>query len=199
VLRCARGGARPRPQCELRALERLFASPCARTRLEGEGRDPREPRASDPIGLYAVPPATRDPTRDVRPCPARRDPADLTSRALRPRRLAVRLLRIGGESAHPRPRRPEIARGHVGVGERGHVVRTVQPPEGRSAPGGDEHDAAHDTAPPDTRALHSPRGRARAGSLAALFAGSRPGCRSSVGATLVRIDVPLAGSSGCGG
>jgi hypothetical protein len=198
VLRCARSGARPRPQRELRALERLLAPTCARARLEGQGRDSRKPRAPDPLRVCAVPATARHSTRHVRPCSPRSYAANLPPRALRARRLAVCLLRIGRESANPRSRRPEIARGHVRVGERGHFLRAVQSPKRRSSPRGDEHDAARDATSTDAGSLHSPRGGACAGSVAALLAGSRPGRCSRVTRSSFRsryLSPDLAGSA----
>ena len=199
MLRCARGGARPRPQRELRALERLLAPPCARARLEGQSRDPREPRASDPLRVHSVPTAARDSTRDVRSRTPRRHSSNLAARALRARRVAVCLLRIGRESAHARSRGPEIERRHLRLGERRHLVCALQPSQGRPTPRGDEHDAAHDTTTSDTGSLHSPRSGARAGGLAALPAGTRPGRRSRVARSSFRSRCPLAGPSGYGG
>ena len=156
LLRCARGGAGTRPERKLRALERLLASPCARPRVEGEGGDPREPRAAAPVGIEQLLPPQRHPPEDLRPRPTRGDPTDLEAGAVRARRLAVRLLRLGIEPPDARPCRPSVARRHVGVGERRHLVRAVQPQQGRPTARGDEHAASHDPAPPDTGALHPP-------------------------------------------
>ena len=176
VLRCARGGAGPRPKCELRALERLLAPPCARARLEGQGRDHREPRAPAAIRLHVLPAAARDPPGDVRPRPARSHAEDLAPRALRSRRLAVRLLRVGREQADARPRRPALARGHLGLGERRHLVRTLQPPQGGPPSRGDEHDAPPHPETSDAGALHQACSGSRPGRVAALPTRARGGC-----------------------
>jgi hypothetical protein len=173
VLRCARGGARPRPQCELRAVERLLAAPCARARLEGQGRDHREPRAPAAIRLHVFPTAARHPPGDVRPGPARSHAEDLAPCPLRARRLAMRLLRVGREQADARPCRPALARGHLGVGERRHVVRSLQPPQRRPPPRGDEHDAPPHPETSDAGALHQTRGGSRPGRVATLPARTR--------------------------
>ena len=85
----------------------------------------------------------RHPPRHVRPRAARRDEAHIPPRALRARRLEVRVLRLVRKPPDPRPRRPALTRRHLGLGERRHVVRAVQPSEGRSPARGDEHDAPH--------------------------------------------------------
>ena len=141
VLHCARGGARPRPECELRAVERVLGPSCARARVEGQGGGAREPRAAAAdvdVELHA---AARHQARDVRPRASRRDEAHLAPRPVRPRRLEVRLLRHRGQPAHARPRHPALARGHIGVGERRHVVRALQPSQGRPTARGDVDDA----------------------------------------------------------
>ena len=177
MLRCARGGARPRPQCELRALERMFAPPRACTRMEGQGGDPREPRPAAPLRVHELSAAARDPPQDVRPGSSRCHPADLPPRPLRARRVAVRVLRFWWKSADARPRRPEVAWRHFRLGERGHLLRSVQPSQGRSPARGDEHDPPHHSTAADARALHPPCGGARPGRLAAIPARSRSrGC-----------------------
>ena len=174
LLRCARGGAGTRPERKLRALERLLASPCARPRVEGESGDPRKPRAAAPVRIEQLLPPQRHPTEDLRPRPTRGDATDLETRALRARRLAVRLLRLGIEPPDARPCRPTVARRHVGVGERCHLVRAVQPQQGRPTARGDEHAASYDSAPPDTGALHPPDDRADPRRLA--YVPSRTSC-----------------------
>ena len=72
--------------------------------------------------------ASRDPARDVRARSTRRDEADLAARAVRPRRKCVY---CGSRApAHARPRRPALARRNLGLGERRHLVRAVQSPQG---------------------------------------------------------------------
>src|SRR6187200_3203965 len=84
VLHCAGGGACTRPERELRALECLLAAPRARTRVEGQGRGAREPRAASAlVGLDVHAPAC-DPARDLRAGPTRGHEAHLAARALRP-------------------------------------------------------------------------------------------------------------------
>ena len=160
VLRCARGGARPRPQCELRALERLLAPPCARARLEGQGGDHREPRTPAAIRLHVLPAAARDPPRDVCPSPTRSHAKDLAPCALRTRRLAVRLLRVGREQADARPRRPALAWRRLGLGERRHLVRALQHAQGQPLAGRDQDDPAQAAssagASPNRRAMPTP-------------------------------------------
>ena len=173
LLRCARGGAGTRPECELRAVECLLASPCARPRLEGEGRGPREPREADALGDDELRPAERHPPEDVCPRAARGHAANLSSRPLRPRWLGVRVLRLGEQPPYARPRRAALSRGHVRVGERRHLVRSLQPQQGRPSPRGDEHDAPNTTSPADARALHPPDGGAHPRDLAHLPPGHR--------------------------
>jgi hypothetical protein len=175
VLHCARGGARPRPQRELRAVERLLASTRARPRLEGKGRGAREPRPTAPVIVLHVHAATRHPPRDVRPRATRGDQAHLAPRPLRPRRLEVRLLRIRRQPPHARSRRPALARGYLRMGERRHLVRTLQPSEGRPPARGDEHDAPNATATADLGPVHPARDRPRPGHVAPVPPGARSG------------------------
>jgi hypothetical protein len=156
LLRCARGGAGTRPERKLRALECLLASPCARPGVEGEGRDPGEPSAAAALGDHELRAAQRHPPEDIRPRPARRDTTHFETGALRARRLAVRLLRLGVESADARPRRTSLARRDVRMGERRHVLRAVQPQQGRPLARRDEHAAPHHSTASDSGALHPP-------------------------------------------
>ena len=71
--------------------------------------------------------AARDPARHVRPRAAGGPAEDLAPRAVRPRRLAVRLLRHDGRPADARPRGPAQPRRRLGLGERRHLLRAVQP------------------------------------------------------------------------
>jgi len=173
VLHCARGGARPRPQRELRAVERLLAPSRARTRVEGEGRGAGEPRPAAPVVHLDVHPTERDPACDIRARASRRHEADLAPRALRARRVALRLLRNRGKPAHTRPRRPEIARRDIRLGKRRHLLRTVQPPQGRSAARRDEHDATHSATAAHAGPVHTARDRPRAGYVASVPARNR--------------------------
>ena len=173
VLHCARGGARPRPQRELRAVERLLAPPRARPRLEGEGRGPREPRPAAPLVVLHVHAAARHPPRHVRPRATGRDQAHLAPRPLRPRRLDSASTAAPREPAHARPRRPALARRHLRVGERRHLVRAVQPPEGRPPARGDEHDAPNAAATADAGPLHPARDRPHPGDVAPVPPGAR--------------------------
>ena len=129
--------------------------------LESHG----QPLRTSIVHLHAT---ARHPARHVRPRASRRHQAHLAARAVRARRLEVRLLRDGGKPAHARPRRPTLAWGDIRVGERRHVVRAVQPPQGRPSPRGDEHDAAHASATADSGALHPACDRPRPRHVAAL-------------------------------
>jgi hypothetical protein len=177
-LRCARGGTGTRPECELRAPERLLAPPSARPRVEGQGGDPREPRPAYALGDDELHAPERDPPEDVRPGAARRDATDLAAGAVRPRRLAMRVLRLEQQPLDARSRRPALARRHVRLGERRDVLRAVQPPQGRPVARRDEHAATDDPATTHACALHPPHGRAHPGRLADVP--PRPRSRSGV-------------------
>lgn len=174
-------GARPRPQCELRATECLLAAACARPRLEGEGGDPREPGEAAALVVHRILTPPRHPPRDLRPRASGRDASHLTPRALRSRRLAMRLLRKRGEQADARPRRPALTGWGVGVGERRHLVRSVQPPQGRPPARGDRYDAADDASSAHAGPLHPPGCRARARLLANVPPHARAGGNRSRG------------------
>src|SRR6266516_6564293 len=175
LLRCARDGAGARPERELRASECLLASPCARSRLEGQSRDSRVPRPAASLCHHELPAAECDPAPDVRPSPTRRDETDLEEGPFRSGRLAVRLLRVGEQSPHARPRGAALARRYVRMGERGHVLRPVQPSQGRSPARGDEHEAPKDAAAANARPVHPAHDRADPGHLAQLPARARGG------------------------
>ncbi len=157
LLRCARGGAGTRPERKLRALECLLASACARPRVERQGGDPRKPRAAAPIGDRATSPGPNV----IRLKTYVRVPRGVTRRISR-RVLFARdgwqcaYCGSGIEPADARPRRATLARRDLGVGERRHVVRAVQPQQGRPAARGDEHAAADDSTPTDAGPLHPP-------------------------------------------
>ena len=79
----------------------------------------------------------------------------------------------GGNRLDARPRRPPLPRRDVVWENVVDVVRALQPPQGRPPARGDEHEPAHAAATADAGALHPPRGRARAGHVAAVPPGAR--------------------------
>src|SRR5205823_2775225 len=84
---------------------------------------------------------------------------DLAAGFVRARRLALRLLRHHGRAADARPRGPEEPRRGVGLGERGYLVRAVQPSQGRPAFARGLDGAAPQAAAARAGAVH-PAGRA---------------------------------------
>ena len=115
-----------RPECKLRAAERVFGAAGARARLEGEGGGAREPPQGTALRDGHLRLAARDPARPVRPGPARDPAEDLAPCALRPRRLALRLLRHLLGPADARPRRSHARRAASRSG------RTSSPPARRA-------------------------------------------------------------------
>ena len=110
----SRRESRARPERELRAAERVLDTSRARARLEGQGRGGRAARRAPPDGDEHLHAASRDPARGVRSRAAVGQAAHLAPRALRPRRLALRLLRRRRRAADARPRRAALARRRLG-------------------------------------------------------------------------------------
>src|SRR5262245_56205152 len=69
LLRFARDAARPRVERQLRALERVLDTACARARLEGQGGGGGTPRRASPHRHEHLCAPSRDPARDVRARP----------------------------------------------------------------------------------------------------------------------------------
>ena len=167
VARLARNAAGPRPERELRAPQRLFREACARARLQRQGRGARGAGTAAAQRELDLPLAARDPPRHVRACPARLPAQDLAPGPVRPRRLAVRLLRHERRPPDPRPRGPAQPRRRVGLGQRRDRVLALQPAQGRPLAGRGRDGAVEAAGPARAGALH-PAGRAedplRAGS-----------------------------------
>src|SRR5712691_7403790 len=119
--------------------------------------------------------AARDSAGHVRARAASGAAEDLPPRAVRPGRMAVRLLRVRRWEADARPRRTEIARRRLRLGERRHVVRSVQPAQGRSHARGERAAPAHEAETAGAGAVHSPRRTEDPARLEALPARSRVG------------------------
>src|SRR5205085_9044360 len=95
--------------------------------------------------------------RDLHPRAALGAAEDLAAGALRARRLALRLLRLDRRPADARPRRPAEPRRRLGVGERRHLLRPVQPAEGEPPAGGGRPRPPPPAPAAAARALHPAR------------------------------------------
>ena len=106
-----------------------------------------------PRGEPQPPPSGRDPAPDLRAHPARRSQAqDHAPGRLRSRSLDLPVLRARARQPHRGPRDPAVEGRLVLVGQHRHLLRAMQPAQGRPAPEPGEHGARpHSRAPPARR------------------------------------------------
>ena len=89
---------------------------------------------------------------------------------------------------------PRLPRRHLRLGERRHLVRAVQPQQGRPPARGDEHEAPYDSPAPDTGALHPPDDGVRSRTSGARTCLARS-CRGLAGVPRLYLDIARSTAS----
>ena len=157
-----------RSQCELRAAQRVLASPRPRARLQGEGRGDRGARSTTSLGhghLSAGPTSSGSCTTCA--CPgwcSGRSPAAPCS----PVTAGAASTAAHRRPADARPRDPAVSRRRLELGERRHLVRALQSPQGKPAAARGPHGAARAPAAAGAGALHPARDAEDPGPLGAV-------------------------------
>ena len=146
-------------QRQLRADQRLHRSPRRRPDPEEPGRDPRAERLGAPRREPHAGAAGGDPAAHLRAHPARRaPPQDHAAGGVRARPLDLPVLRARARQPDGRPRGPALEGRRVDLGQHRHLLRAVQPPQGRPAAAAGEHGAAQAPKAPSRRSSStSPR------------------------------------------
>ena len=157
--RAARGVIRPgaRAQRLVRADQRVHGPARRRARAEGARRDPGARRSGrcTPRSLTLPRPMVIRLKTYVRiPRDAHR--RKITRRAVFARdQLDLPVLRPGARQPHGRPRDPALEGRRLGLGQHRHLLRAVQPAQGRPAPAPGQHGPAHEArAPGSTVFIH---------------------------------------------
>ena len=130
---------------------------------------------------HARPPG-RDPAAHLRAHPARRaPPQDHPARGVRARPLDLPVLRPRARQPHRRPRDPALEGRALHVGEHRHLLRALQPAQGRPAAEAGEHGPGASAEGAQPGDLHPRRGARRSPPRGSSTSWWRPDGRASAG------------------